>query len=172
MLEFQSLFERYNKEIFRFLLKLTNNNFSLTEELTQETFYQVYLSMSKYKGKSDIKTWIYAIAKNVCYKYFRKNPTGINIECLEEMKHEQGQIDYSKTPCELIELKDDAAFIRREILNMKKKHRDVLLYRLYFEVSFRDISEAMQISENCAKVIYHRSRKILRARLEDSNNEE
>ena len=54
--------------IYHFLLKLTNFNEDLADELTQETFFQVYFSLPKYRGRSSIGTWICAIAKNVCYR--------------------------------------------------------------------------------------------------------
>ncbi len=63
MQEFQELYEKYSRYVYHFLLKLTNSNADLADELTQETFFQVYLSLPKYKGDSGILTWICGIAK-------------------------------------------------------------------------------------------------------------
>jgi RNA polymerase sigma-70 factor (ECF subfamily) len=62
----------YQKDVYRFLLKLTGYQHGLAEELTQETFYQAITSFSKFKGHCQVKTWLYQIAKNVLYQYLRK----------------------------------------------------------------------------------------------------
>ncbi len=168
MFEFQPLYLKYNKEIFLFLFKMTNYDYHLAEELTQETFYQLYLSLSRFKGNCDIKTWICSIAKNVCLKYYRKNANAMNLEHIDKVRCEQ--IDFSKTPLELFELQESAENIKSEILRMKKKYRDVLCYRLYFDMSFREIGQIMNISEGSAKVLYHRGRNIIKTRLEGAEN--
>ena len=45
------LIEKYYDDIYRFLMKLTIYNFYLAEELTQETFYRVYLGISEASPK-------------------------------------------------------------------------------------------------------------------------
>ncbi|MGL5270430.1 MAG: RNA polymerase sigma factor [Selenomonadaceae bacterium] len=168
--DFEFLYEKYNKEIFLFILRLMNFKYDLAEELTQETFYQVYISMDRFKGACNIKTWICSIAKNVCYKYFRKNP--IEKDVPVELVLDAHMESFAKTPCELLELKEKTACIKREILHFDPKYRDVLCYRLYFDLPFEEIGKLMQINANSAKVLYHRGRKELIARLEEIKNEE
>ncbi|MCA5961169.1 hypothetical protein LC724_13330 [Blautia sp. RD014234] len=40
MQEFQELYEKYSRYVYHFLLKLTNSNADLADELTQETFFR------------------------------------------------------------------------------------------------------------------------------------
>ena len=44
-------------------------DYHTAEELTQETFFQAFRSFGSYKGKSDIFTWLAAIAKHTYYKH-------------------------------------------------------------------------------------------------------
>lgn len=164
MSEFQDIYTKYNKDIYYFLLKITNYNSDLAEELTQETFYQAYISLSKFSGKSDMKTWICAIAKNVCYKYYKKNPRMLSIDDLN--LNLKDIVDASKSPDELLEVKEISVYVIKEILKLRKKYRDVLIYRLYFELSFKSIAELMNIKENSAKVIYHRGKETIKENLE------
>lgn len=169
MRDFEFLYDKYNKEIFLFILRMMNFNYDLAEELTQETFYQLYLSLSRFKGNCSMKTWICSIAKNVCYKYFRKNPIARDWEA--GIALDSHMESFSKTPCEILELKETTACIKQEILNFGPKYRDVLYYRLYFDLSFEEISKVMEINVNSAKVLYHRGRKELVARLGEEKNE-
>jgi RNA polymerase sigma factor (sigma-70 family) len=47
-------------------------DYPLSEELTQETFYQAFISIDKFQGRCQIKTWLCQIAKNTFYQYLRK----------------------------------------------------------------------------------------------------
>ena len=49
-----------------------------------------------------------------------------------------------------------------------KKYRDVVLLRLYAELPFSQIAESMKITENSAKVLFHRAKKLL---MEELKNE-
>ena len=55
----------------------------------------------------------------------------------------------------------------QEIMEMKGKYREVLIYRLFFDMSFHEIAEIMGIKENSAKVIYHRGKNMIRGRMEE-----
>lgn len=162
--EFQLLYETYSKEIYRFLLKLVGYREDLAEELTQETFYQTFLSLHRYRGDCDIKTFICQIAKNTCYKYFRKNPLNQDIDS-EELK--QTLLTNLIGPEECMEHKDLSNYIRCSILNMKRKYRDVMVLRIYFELTFKQISQRLSISENSAKVIFYRGKDLLKKELEE-----
>ncbi|MDC7291790.1 sigma-70 family RNA polymerase sigma factor [Blautia schinkii] len=163
MQEFQDLYEKYNQYIYKFLLKLTNFNADLADELTQETFYQVFLSLHKYRGEAGILTWICAIGKNVCCKYYRKNPSMLELNTLDR---ENQHHSYFRSMEEVAEQKELSAGIIAEIMKLDEKYRDVLIYRLYFELTFREISELMNIKENSAKVLYHRGKNMVREKME------
>ena len=45
--------------------------------------------------------------------------------------------------------------------DMPEKYRDVVVLRLYAELPFSEVAEVLHISENSAKVIFHRAKKLL-----------
>lgn len=69
--EFEAIYTKHFDGIYRFLSKLCPNP-DLCEEMTQETFYQAYISLHRYNGKCEMFTWLAAIAKNTYFKYLRK----------------------------------------------------------------------------------------------------
>ena len=168
MQEFEALYTKYNQYIYRFLLKLTGYNPDLADELTQETFYQVFLSLHRYRGDSGVLTWICSIAKNVCCKHYQKNPQMVD---LNKVEPEAGKSAGQKSMEEAVEQKEQIALVVSEIMKLGEKYRDVLIYRLFFELSFREIGEIMGIKENSAKVLYHRGRRTIRVKLEGYFNE-
>ncbi len=168
--EFQQLYGSYYSDIFRFLLKWTDGNETLAEELTQETFFQVFLSLHRYRGDCKIKTWICQIAKNVSYKYFEKHPQNVNLEellngngaSLQEKISLNNKVLSTPSIEEDLIHQEDLLRLRKAIKSLKKKYRNVIIYRTYFELSFQEIGEIMKISPNSAKVLYHRGKEKLR----------
>ena len=71
MTDFEKLFIDNRDFIFKYLMKLTRDS-SLAEELTQETFYQAFVSFHRFEGRCEIFTWLASIAKHTYYKYLRK----------------------------------------------------------------------------------------------------
>ena len=168
MQEFQELYEKYNQYVYNFMLKLTGSNPDLADELTQETFYQVYLSLPKYRGDSGILTWICAIAKNVCRRYYKKNPVTTDIDKIESaLLRDRG----FTTMEERAEQKEMYTHAVQTIMGLKEKYRDALICRLFFHMSFHEIAEVMSIKENSAKVIYHRGKNMIRERMEGYEDE-
>ena len=137
----------------------------LAEELAQETFYQAFISLHRFKGTSSMTTWLDAIAKHTYFKYLKKKKLGleaINIESIVD------------TYCENEADVEDSIYrshvrdaVRAIINKVPPKYRDVVILRIYAELPFAQVGKAMNISENSAKVIYHRAKKMLREELEN-----
>ncbi|MDE6567464.1 MAG: sigma-70 family RNA polymerase sigma factor [Lachnospiraceae bacterium] len=158
--DFTQLYESYYMDILYFLLKWSHGDYSLAEELTQETFFQVFLSLHRYRGDCSIKTWICQIAKNVSYKYFSKRAKEIPWE--QPLLEESRSID---SPEAVVFSREERNMLRRAMRRLKKKYRDVMIYRVYFELSFQEIGQILHISENSAKVIYYRGKEKLKSML-------
>ena len=162
MKDFEKIYELYFKRVFLFLIRLTGDEM-LAEELTQETFYQAFLSLHRFKGGSSMNTWLDAIAKHTYFKYLKKNKLGldaIDIESIVETYcSEEGEV-------EDVFYRNHVRDAVRVIINkVPDKYRDVIILRIYADLPFAQVGKAMNISENSAKVIYHRAKKMLREEL-------
>lgn len=159
MNDFQEIYSKYYPLVFAFLLSFTGNRHDLAEELTQETLYQVFLSSSRFQGKCALKTWIFQIAKNVTFKYYEKNPIHQPIyevinTCLEPSTEQAVEQEFIQ--------KEASNNLQSAILNLPEKYRDVILYRVYGELSYEQIAQVMDININSAKVLFHRGKKMLK----------
>lgn len=136
------------------------------EELTQETFFQAFKSFGSYKGKSDIFTWLASIAKHTYYKYMKKNKKtfeSLDFDKVAEMYIENEMCDSPETSYIKNELKCAA---RRIVKKLPQKYKDVVVLRVYAELSFAEIAKALDINEGSAKVIYFRAKKMLKEEFE------
>ena len=61
-LALQALFARHNVRVYRFVLRLVNDE-ALAEDLVNEVFVDVWKNADKFEGNSQVSTWILAIAR-------------------------------------------------------------------------------------------------------------
>ena len=162
---FENIYREYFSRVYGFLYRMCRND-DLAEELTQETFYQAFRSFRRFRGDSELFTWLAAIAKFTFLAYLRRNKCAecVNLELIEDTLCDSGE----NGPEETAQNRETTENIRRAILNMPDKYRDVVLLRLYAELPFSQIAESMKITENSAKVLFHRAKKLL---MEELKNE-
>lgn len=65
------LIARHRGPLHRFVYRYLQNEVSASD-VVQETFVRVYFKADKYEPRSTVKTWIYAIAMNLCRDQFRR----------------------------------------------------------------------------------------------------
>jgi len=67
---FVELYTRFQPRVFAFVLRRVDNP-SDAEDICQEVFLQIHLSLPSYEGRARLATWIFGIAHNVTCKHFR-----------------------------------------------------------------------------------------------------
>ena len=69
---FGALFQAHRSRIYSVCLRMTSNP-AEAEDLTQDTFLQVFRKITKFRGDSAFSTWLHRIAVNTVLMHFRKN---------------------------------------------------------------------------------------------------
>ena len=69
---FGALFQAHRSRIYSVCLRMTSNA-AEAEDLTQDTFLQVFRKINKFRGDSAFSTWLHRIAVNTVLMHFRKN---------------------------------------------------------------------------------------------------
>ncbi|XDV01024.1 RNA polymerase sigma factor [Flavobacterium sp. WC2429] len=68
---FEEIYESYWQKIFRLCMGYVND-YTLAQDLTQETFIIVWEQLPKFRNESSIGTWIFRIASNNCLRQIEK----------------------------------------------------------------------------------------------------
>ena len=68
---FAALFHAHKAQIYSVCLQMTNNT-TQAEDLTQDSFLQVFRKLNTFKGNSALSTWLYRITVNTVLMHFRK----------------------------------------------------------------------------------------------------
>ena len=148
----EELYQEHTKTVYRYLYSITHDS-DLAEELTQETFYQAIKCSDKFDGSCKITTWLCAIAKNQLSVYRRKHPETLEWETTD-----------STTPsaeAEVLENMNRVAILKK-LHDCPEPYREILYLRLFGNLSFKEIAEVLNQTENWARVMYYRGKQKLR----------
>ncbi len=148
----EEIYKSYATTVYKYLLSMTHDE-DLSEELTQETFYQAIRTIDRYDESCRISTWLCGIAKNVLITYRRKNRQ--HEELTDWDSPQQPEQD------EVIRSEERVLLIRR-IHELQDPTREVMYLRVFGELSFREIGEVLGKTENWARVTFYRGKEKLR----------
>ena len=70
-LDINKIIDKYGTKVYNMAFRITGSKAD-AEDVSQETFMQVYQSLESFKGESSIYAWIYKIALNNCFKLKKK----------------------------------------------------------------------------------------------------
>lgn len=68
---FSYLYERHKRRVFSLCYRMVNDK-AQADELTQDTFLQVYRKLKTFRGDSAFSTWLHRIAVNIALMYIRR----------------------------------------------------------------------------------------------------
>ena len=152
---FEKIYRTYFMEIYSYVMTIVKNP-EQAEEITQEAFYRAMKSKSSYRKEASERTWLCAIAKNICMDRFRKKHE--NEMLSEEMP---ASVDIEK-----MMMDKDASFRIHQVLHrLEEPYKEVFGLRIFGELSFQSIGQIFGKSENWARVTYHRARLKIQERL-------
>jgi RNA polymerase sigma-70 factor (ECF subfamily) len=140
------------------------------EDAAQETFIAAARNLPRYRGDADPKTWLYAIAINVCRGQLRKRRSRRFLE--DSLKVIIGLFQKPADPEQLaLQLETDRQ-VWRAVDSLGDKHRLPVILRYVHGLSAPEISVALNISEGTVHSRLYYARKYLQAQLRASAAQE
>lgn len=153
MAAFHEIYEKHAKSVYHFLLALTRDE-SMAEELLQETFYQAFLHIDQFEGRSSLYTWLCQIGKNAWLK-----------ECRRSKRYSETSWDDLRLsgkeppPDEQYIRKDEYLRVRQAILKLEEPYKNVMILHAYGGVKLKEIAAMYGKTESWARVTYYRARQ-------------
>lgn len=153
---FKKLVTQYGNSILR-MCYMYLKDYQLAEDVTQETFLQVWNKYETFENKFSEKTWITRIAINRCKNCMRASWfKRISIEELPEI--------FENDSSEMILNKGT---ISLKIMKLPQKYREVILLYYYQELSVKEISAVLNQKETTILQRLKRARECLKPQLQE-----
>jgi RNA polymerase sigma-70 factor, ECF subfamily len=156
----QALYARHNVRVYRFVLRLTNDS-SLAEDLASEVFLDVWRAAEGFKAKSQVSTWMLAIARHKALSALRRRSD----EQLDE--DTAAAIADSADDAETTaNNRDRSAIVQQCLSQLSALHREVLDLVYYHEKSVDEVAEIVGAPANTVKTRMFYARRRMQTLLE------
>lgn len=148
---FEVLITRHKQRVYNFIFSKVLDR-DVTEDIFQDTFIKVIntLKRGKYNEEGKFLPWVMRIAHNLVIDYFRKNnrmPTFKNTDEFDIFSVlGDGQLNVESQLIKEQILSD----VRRLVDDLPEDQKEVLIMRMYKDMSFKEISETTGVSINTA----------------------
>jgi len=174
-LSFEAAVEKYHARIFQLVFRYLGN-YDEAGDLTQETFIRAYRAWDKFRGDSQVYTWLYRIALNLCHnqqkKLSRRQRTeGISLDIPQDKSsgEETAQPteipDNSAVPWRDLERRELNRQLFAALQDLPENYRTVILLRDIEGLSYEEIAEVTSSTLEAIKSRLFRARNLLRQRL-------
>ncbi len=172
-LAFNELVLTFQARIFRLVWRMVGRR-EEAEDMTQEVFVQVFKAIDQFRGDSQLSTWIYRIAVNLC-----KNRTKYN-----QRRHSNGHLEFDSEsarsqegargvtagettrPDQLVQGYQMEHIVQNALRDMDPDFREVLVLRDVECLSYDEIGAITGLAEGTVKSRIHRARTALETAVE------
>ena len=168
---FNALVRKHQKGIHALAWRKVGD-FHIAEEITQDTFLQVYKNLAQLRNPKQFSGWMYVIANRLCLKWLQKN-----------IKNKSVMQSLEDTPVEEIEESSYTHYVSEQRLTESTEHRHELVKKLLAklpesertvvtlhylgEMTAKEIGKLLGVSVNTIKSRLHRGRERLQEQQEE-----
>jgi len=156
---FKTLYIKYQPRLIKFCSRLLKNDISIAADVADEALIEVWRSAGSFSGKSLPSTWIHSIARFRTIAYLRKNKEVL----LDDDSASINLEDTSLSAEDNIFINDRNDQLIEGLGKLSNKHREIIELVYFRELSIKDISAMLAISDNTVKTRMFYARKHLKS---------
>lgn len=166
----EEIIRRWDRRVTSFLVKACGD-YDAAQDLRQEVFLRVYRYAHSYDPRFSFASWLFRIAGNVLKTWWRRHN---NIETMEEPLDENVAESLLRDPAPDPRIqahgREFESRLRSAISRMNPSQRELLLYRLDMDLTYREIAQIIGAPETTVKSRVYAIIEQLRRTLEHSEN--
>lgn len=133
------LVKKYLTPVYSFVFRLVRDK-DLAEDITQETFIRAWKKLDE---TQNVRAFLFTVARNLTYDYFRKNKD----------EYFEDELEVPDTAPLAPELLDNEEIIK----NLKHEHLEIIMLHDVEEMTFEEIAEIVGRPMNTVKSQYRRA---------------
>ncbi|MGG0516757.1 RNA polymerase subunit sigma [Bacillus pseudomycoides] len=162
-MSFEEIYHAYFQDVYLYIRSLTHDE-NIAEEITQEAFFKALKSIESFNGTKDIRAWLFTIARNTYFSYYKKKKWQMDSDVTDELSTGVTVLDYL--------ISEEEAFIVHQFLHdMEEPYKEVFSLRTFGELPFDKIGKLFGKSASWARVTFYRAKNKIRAYMEANQNE-
>jgi RNA polymerase sigma-70 factor (ECF subfamily) len=161
---FREIVERYQSKVFSIIHGIVRQRNDV-EDIAQQVFAKVYLSLKSFDFRSSLITWIYKITTNECFDYLRKRKVRKLVYESDLSEDEVRRVENSEPQGDR-PLQMDATLAQRDyvvklLTRVSEEERMLLMLKEVDGFSVEELAAKTGMNENTIKVKLFRARQKL-----------
>ena len=153
-LYFEQLYDRYANKVYRKCLSFVKDD-AKAEDFTHDIFLKLVLNICSYKETAKFSTWLYSITYNYCVDQTRSSKKYAEVGLDENFDLPDDDDD-----SEIAEL--EAQQLNKAMKEILPEEKSILMMKYQDDMSIKEISDSLNISESAVKMRLLRSKGKLR----------
>ena len=153
---FEELVRLHQKPVYGMAMRMMQDHGS-ADEMAQRTFLRAWDGLAAFEGRSSLRTWLLTICMNLCRNHHRDHARFVR----DPQKHLEAGGEEAVGSSRLEEAQRNER-VRAGVARLPERQRQVVELRVFGSLPFKEIAEALGITENSAKVSFHHAVKSLK----------
>jgi RNA polymerase sigma-70 factor, ECF subfamily len=150
---FKGIVEQHSRQLYAHIRSILLNHDD-TDDVLQNTFIKAWNGLDKFKGESELSTWLFRIATNEALQYLRKQKNQrLFLVSPETMEAQQV----------LSEHRYDGDDVRQKLeqamLSLSVQQRMVFSMKYFNDLKYTEMAEILDLKEGTLKAVYHNAVK-------------
>jgi len=158
---FRLLVQRWENEVRAFLIHMLSS-VEEAEDLTQDTFVQVFRKAGRYQGEGKFQSWLFRIAGNHARSKLRRRKILGWVSFNPDVHDQAGSGD---DPATALVKKDEAHRVKGAVAQLPERQRQALVLHRFQGLKYKEIAESMDVSVPAVESLIQRAMGELRRTL-------
>jgi RNA polymerase sigma-70 factor (ECF subfamily) len=139
------LFARYRARVYRYALRLTKDD-AVAQDLVSEVFLAVWRQSARFEGRSQVCTWLLAIAGNLAAAALKRRP----LECLDQRLADSVP-DLADDPEVLTGKLQEKSILAACVSKLSPPHRQIIDLVYYHSMTITEVAQIIGIPRSTVK---------------------
>jgi len=170
----EEFYNIYQKRLFYLVLEQVGRDKTVAEDLVQEVFLAALGSLDRFRGESQLYTWLRSIAFHKLNDYYRRRAREPRAEQstpeIQALKLDQATGD-DQPVVAAMESEETRQEVHQALVDLPDDYQEVLVLKYFEEMPVLKISKVMGRSPKSVEGLLSRARKALRTNLVENNPE-
>ncbi|MEQ2527279.1 RNA polymerase sigma factor [Bacillaceae bacterium CLA-AA-H227] len=145
--DFDELYYQYSNKVYSYIFLLVRSK-EVSEEITQDTFYKVYINFNSLQNDASIYPWLIKIARNNVYDYFRKQKTK---RLLKLKLFNSPDLNEVELPPDILIKEEKTRMLYEAIGKLPIKSQEILILRKIKGFSIKEVASILNVNEDKVK---------------------
>ena len=153
--QFTELFLLYKDRTYDFALRMLGDAHA-AGDVAQDVFIRLYEHQSNHHRITDVKSWLFIVARNLCLNQIRNRGRQVPLDALEDqLAHANPALDPKQRA------------LRLALASLESPYREALILKVYQGFSYQEIAEILGKTVPAIRSLLFKARSMLREMMDN-----